>query len=282
MPRPWSDTEIDALISDYLEMFTLEVRGETYNKAAHNRALQKLLGRSHGSIEMKHQNVSAVLRDIGATYIDGYKPLPNYQEALYDAVVERVTGERTLLKQLERQALAAPNSPPVDDILDRVVDAPVGRARKPGYIAHELKRQRRKPAAIDYVAREAMNAALGARGESWALLFERARLMKAGKEQLAERIEQVSETVGPSAGFDIRSFEPNGSDRLIEVKTTAGPIETGFFVSKHEVNTSVKNKAAYHLYRAFSFNKDPRLFIVKGAFTETCQLEEALYRARVA
>jgi hypothetical protein len=37
----------------------------------------------------------------------------------------------------------------------------------------------------------------------------RSWLICAGKSSLAERIEQVSFTVNPSAGFDIRSFEEN-------------------------------------------------------------------------
>ena len=82
----------------------------------------------------------------------------------------------------------------------------------------------------DYLGREARNQQLGEAGELFVINFERARLMRAGKASLADRIEQVSATEGPSAGFDIRSFE-NGSDRFVEIKTTKYGMYTPFFVT---------------------------------------------------
>jgi hypothetical protein len=53
----------------------------TYNKAAHRRALiaGPLSVRSHGSVEMKHCNISAVMRAAGLPWINGYKPLGHGQ-----------------------------------------------------------------------------------------------------------------------------------------------------------------------------------------------------------
>ena len=42
-------------------MLEAELRREAYSKAKHNRRLQLVIGRSRGSIEFKHQNISAVL-----------------------------------------------------------------------------------------------------------------------------------------------------------------------------------------------------------------------------
>lgn len=76
MSDHWSHEEVEATVSDYLEMLAMELRGEPSNKAAHNRNLQKLLSNStKAAIELKHQNISAVLIDLGYPYIDGYKPL---------------------------------------------------------------------------------------------------------------------------------------------------------------------------------------------------------------
>ena len=44
------------------------------------------IGRSKKSIEFKHMNISAVMDALGLPYIDGYKPLGHYQEALFEAV----------------------------------------------------------------------------------------------------------------------------------------------------------------------------------------------------
>ncbi len=279
---PWSAAEIEAVIADYFEMFHLELRGERYNKAAHNRRLQAVTGRSHASIEMKHQNISAVLRDLGSSYIDGYKPLSNYQDQLYDAVAARLAGDRALTRAIAAEADARPVNPPVKGILDRRVSPPESGRRRRNLVA-EARSPRRTPSGVlDYVEREARNSALGAKGELWVIEFERARLIREGKEALADRVEHVAATEGPSAGFDIRSFERNGTDRLIEVKTTAGPIGMPFFVSPNEVETSREHEARYHLYRPFRFNRDPHLFILRGRLDRTCLLEPAAFRAEVA
>jgi hypothetical protein len=38
----WSHEEVEATVSDYFDMLAMELRGEEFNKAEHNRNLQKL------------------------------------------------------------------------------------------------------------------------------------------------------------------------------------------------------------------------------------------------
>lgn len=72
-------------------MLAWERLGRPYVKADVNRSVQaQLPGRSRGSIEFKFQNISAVLNDSGHVFIDGYKPLANYQDALRERVLKRV------------------------------------------------------------------------------------------------------------------------------------------------------------------------------------------------
>jgi len=67
MPRDWSDNEVSAIVTDYFDMLEIELRGESYNKAEHNRQLAQILNsRSSGSIEYKHENISAALLDLGS------------------------------------------------------------------------------------------------------------------------------------------------------------------------------------------------------------------------
>lgn len=79
--KPWTDAENDAIAADALDMLAQELRGEKYNKAAHRRALiaGPLAVRTPGSIEMKHCNLSAVMRAAGLPWIRGYKPLGHGQ-----------------------------------------------------------------------------------------------------------------------------------------------------------------------------------------------------------
>jgi len=54
MADDWTREEAEATISDYFDMLGMELREEPFNKAEHNRNLQKLLnGRSKGAIEKK-------------------------------------------------------------------------------------------------------------------------------------------------------------------------------------------------------------------------------------
>src|SRR3569832_796877 len=90
----WSDHEIDLIVADYFDMLQLERLAQPYVKAERNRAMQDLSGRSRGSIEFKHQNISAVLYKLGLDWILGYKPMANYQKALLGGI-ERYLDRKT-------------------------------------------------------------------------------------------------------------------------------------------------------------------------------------------
>lgn len=74
MPVDWSDEKNDATVADYFAMLGHDVTGQSYSKAGHSRLLQAAIGCPRGSIEYKHQNISAILKGLGETWIPGYKP----------------------------------------------------------------------------------------------------------------------------------------------------------------------------------------------------------------
>jgi hypothetical protein len=58
MPDFWSQQEVEAAVTDYFVMLAKELRGEPFNKAEHNRALQQMLNnRTRGSIERDSNRV---------------------------------------------------------------------------------------------------------------------------------------------------------------------------------------------------------------------------------
>jgi len=70
MAEAWNDLEIDLIVADYFAMLIEELAGRPFNKSEHNRALQALLkdsARNRGSIEFKHQNISAVMLGLPAS-----------------------------------------------------------------------------------------------------------------------------------------------------------------------------------------------------------------------
>ena len=280
MAKDWSREENEAIVADYLRMLIAQERGQPYNKTVHRNALQPLLqNRNKGSIEHKHMNISAVLIEQGLPYIIGYKPYENYQTSLWDIVAERVSLNSELLQLVKGAVEATVESFKKDDVLSRWEDPP--EPSPPVNYSQTRERGARRTLNANYLEIESRNISLGRAGEEFVMMFERERLRSAGKEKLAERVEHVSTTVGDTEGFDIRSFETNGSDRLIEVKTTAYGKQIPFFLSRNELRVSQKKAKAYHLYRLFRFRSDPRLYGLVGALDVVCLLDPVLFSARV-
>ncbi len=282
MANNWSQPEVEAAVKDYFNMLRFELSGLKYNKSEHRRALMKLLNnRSGGSVELKHQNISAVLIEMGIPYINGYKPQFNYQRSLLPMVVMGYVRSNPEVQSLfQADSEVTPSIPTVQDFLAAMEAPPAPDERRTPSVGEENTVY--NPAGINYLEREARNQSLGEAGEQFVINFERARLIHAGKEAFADRIEQVSATIGPSAGFDIRSFEENGSDRYIEAKTTKYGKNTPFFVTPNELRFSRENAPHYYLYRIFRFRADPRLFTLQGHLEERCILEPSEFMARPA
>jgi hypothetical protein len=282
MARDWSEFEVEVAVDDYFAMLLKELRGEQYSKTTHRHRLMKLLDdRSDGSVEFKHQNISAVLLDMGIPPIVGYRPRSNYQQLLADAVKARIANNRAIEPTVAANVDAEAEPVDVGDILSRLAPPPVPSAaagqrtaRAPG-VASVAR------ANVNYLEREARNRSLGRLGEDFALAFEKARLESAGCHRLARQVEHVSVTQGDGLGFDILSFEPGGEDRLIEVKTTRFGKETPFFVSRNELGVSEVMHATYHLYRIFTYRTNPRLYTLDGNLNHSCSLSPIQYLARV-
>ena len=137
------------------------------------------------------------------------------------------------------------------------------------------------PAKRDYLAREARNRSLGRAGEEFVLELEVRRLHMAGKKALSERVEHVAATRGDGLGYDVLSFEEDGRERLIEVKTTSFGELTPFFVSRNELARSETDAERFRLYRLFDFRERPRLFDLPGAIALHCRLDPVSYLARL-
>ena len=182
----WDQIEVEATVADYLHMLLLELSGQTYSKTAHRRGLlAKLDKRTDSAIEFKHQNISAILIDLGYPYITGYKPRGNYQQLLREVVEDRIAQDQLL----DNAALAASSAPAVAPLLDDfsklLVDAPklARTAREPSQHYRLSAPQKR-----DYLEREARNTALGFAGEEFILNFEHFRLHNLGHKALADKV----------------------------------------------------------------------------------------------
>jgi uncharacterized protein DUF3883 len=274
---PWSRAEVEAVVADYFAMLVKERRGMPYNKTEHRRALQPLLsGRSEGSIERKHQNITAILMGVGFPYIRGYKPLSQYQGLLADVVLDHIDDDAVLSQLALDFAEARVGPPRLSNVLGLMTSPPaVLESVRSALLANRQHRARR----IDYLAREAANHQLGANGEVLVVTYERARLSSLGLDNLADRVEHVAVTRGDGLGYDVLSFSPAGRERFIEVKTTQlGPL-TPFYVTAGEMSFSGEHEHDYSLYRVYDFATDPRMFSLDGRVDVTCRVSPAQYTA---
>lgn len=275
----WTREEVEAVVADYRHMLMQELAGQTYNKTAHRQALKsKLRGRTDGSIERKHQNISAVLIELRCPYIPGYKPLSNYQALLFDVVAEQLGGD-PLFDRLALIAAEQPAVAPLDsNFVSILEDPPKCRQRSEAEEAIYL------PKSIgvrrDYLDREARNHSLGKAGEVFVVAFERFRLYSAGQSRLSDLVQHVSVTKGDGLGYDVLSFETDGRERFIEVKTTGFGKDTPFFMSRTEVAFSEVCAEQFHLYRLFEFRRRPRMFELCGKVQDNVRLDPVSYLAR--
>src|SRR5262249_47223296 len=158
-------------------------------KAEHNQALRDHLNaRSKSSVEFKHQNISAVLLELGLPYIDGYKPARNYQKKLLPQAIESyLEAHPEFHERIAISPILNPSAPPparAGDV-ERYFDDPPDRMSMPQAGSKPwLSRRGRK---IDYAQRDAMNRHLGRLGEQFTLDVERQRLLAAGRDDLAAR-----------------------------------------------------------------------------------------------
>jgi hypothetical protein len=277
---PWTRFEVEVTVEAYFQMLRLELLGQTFNKAHRNRQLQSLIpNRNRSAIEQKHRNISAVLVELGVMPLSGYKPLFNYQRLLVEVVAEVLVRDVAL----DAAAIKVVDTP-VEPVLVSSFENFLVKKPQPKNIAVAEKQKEwveGTPIKRDYLAREAANRSLGFAGELLVMEYEARRLHETGQKRLSERIEHTSLTCGDGAGYDIRSFDLDGRDRFIEVKTTAFVAETPFFVSQNEVHFSSQQSDQFHLYRLFDFRKRPRMFTLPGAVGMTCRLDPLTYRAVV-
>lgn len=268
--KAWSNDEIEVIVADYLEMLGTELAGGKFNKAERNRALQRKIGRSKGSIEYKHQNVSAVMERLGLPRILGYKPAKNFQGMLYEIVDDQLlNGE--LAEKLANQTNDAnvpeqglfyqdpPQKQPEQEPIDRVA--------------------RRIIRFFDPATRDARARKLGEAGERFLYVAEQNRLSSAGRDDLAGKVRWVSKEDGDGAGYDILSYTRNGDRRLLEVKTTNGPATTPFWISRNELDVSEENSDVYRIARLYQFSRMPEAYKLKPPLADHLHLRAAEYFA---
>jgi hypothetical protein len=275
MPDSWSNIEVELIVADYFNMLAAELKGEPYSKAEHRRAILPLLvDRSEGSVEFKHQNISAVLINLGQPYIKGYLPLFKYQKILEDIVLDYLIRKPSIENQFILFADKQIIRPKKEINFEKFIwDLPIFTN-----VSEPVPAYNRNPIKINYLEREQSNRNLGSSGEEVVMEYEKWSLIQNGKEKFAEQIRWISKEEGDGAGFDILSKYQNGKDKYIEVKTTKLGKETPFYFSGNELLFSREHSENYNLYRLFNFEDDAKMFIRNGGLDSICHMMPVSYK----
>jgi hypothetical protein len=178
MVGDWTDEQNDAIVADYFAMLADDIAGRPYKKAEHNRLLQVTIGRPRGSIEYKHQNISAVLKGLGEDWIPGYRPAFNFQASLVDAVVRWLDRHPDWLASVARMGMVPSSSAFREEDAMLWIGPPPTHSNAPP--PDELAQMTAIARQYDVAARDARNRALGRAGEERVLAHERANLLAAG------------------------------------------------------------------------------------------------------
>lgn len=281
--KDWSELEVGLIVADYFIMLEKELLGKPFSKTEHRRSLApKLAGRSDGSIEFKHANISAVLTGLELPYVEGYKPRGNYQSLLAREVEAFLDKNPTFMEQLAGAPTINPDKAPPCDVLDldKIIEDPPAEIIGPKESGKPwLSRKGRK---IDFAQRDASNRQLAKLGEEFVVRLERHRLLLAGRDDLSRKVLWVAVETGDGLGFDVLSFDDQDeSEKLIEVKTTGLGKFFPFYVTSNEVRCSEDMADKFHLFRVFDFGRKPRVYILTGSLKDNCQLKPTQYRATI-
>lgn len=184
-------------------------------------------------------------------------------------------GESELL-ELQSQS-AAPVEKPKEKTIE-FVDPPSPSQKRSGSSTREFKTRK----ISNYAQINASNSALGLLGEELIIDTERKNLIKHDRKDLAEKIIHVSVIEGDGAGYDIKSFTPEGEVKYIEVKATKGSGTAPFYLSPNEIEFSKINPNNYYLYRIYDLDvqqKSGKIYVLTGDLSGKLDLKPTQYVA---
>lgn len=156
-----------------------------------------------------------------------------------------------------------------------LVDRPA--SKKPSNPASAIDEKKEStPRKLNYKKRAEKNDLVGNLGEQFALEYERWRLRE--KPELAARVKRVSDE-DDTLGYDIDSFNLDGSRRCVEVKGTIGELSTRFYISANELARAKELGSDYVLLRVGKLSTVPICCELKSPLDDALELKPDSYVA---
>lgn len=150
-------------------------------------------------------------------------------------------------------------------------------------IKKEQETEKYGPLKIDFKKYEETRKEIGLLGEMMVIEYEKERLKKEKRDDLAKKVKHVSLEEGDGLGYDILSYDAEtGDKKYIEVKTTRGNINTPFYITKNEIQFSKDYLNNYYLYRLHEFDSKGRkakVYVFKGDLEDELDFTAINYMA---
>lgn len=162
------------------------------------------------------------------------------------------------------------------DYIDSEEEYPDLEKVKPEFVTLEINAKKTQSSSkkvkgnrgtIDFEKENKRHKRLGEQGELIVFQKEKEFLTENKRTHLAERVKSIS-TEDVSAGYDILSYELDGSKKYIEVKSTSSSPSniTNFLITINEYNRA-KEIENYYLYIVFEAkSKNPKIWRIKNPF----------------
>lgn len=132
----------------------------------------------------------------------------------------------------------------------------------------------------NYIENEKEKKIIGELGELLVFQYEQEKLKALN---IQKEPEHKSKSEGDGLGYDILSYDEQGEEISIEVKTTAHGCDTPFYITRNELVKSTKEKENFRLYRLFEYNDETntaKFYEQQGELTSLCN-NPILYRSVV-
>ncbi len=127
--------------------------------------------------------------------------------------------------------------------------------------------KKKRSGYVDFDEMNKHKAKIGSLGEEIVLRYEKSILKSMGKNELAEKVHQLS-LEDTYAGYDVLSFDEKGLEKKIEVKSTTmeQPENFSFNLSKNEKSVAEKEEN-YFIYLVYGVNTaTPKIHIINNPF----------------
>lgn len=137
----------------------------------------------------------------------------------------------------------------------------------------------------DFESENRKNSRTGLSGEALVLEYEKARLEKLGRKDLAKRVKWVSQE-SDDYGYDVESFDITETGekikKYIEVKSSTGNIDGSFYISSNELTKSAEYGDKYVLFRIYDIDSmKPKYYEIRGNLKNKLNLKPQSYVATI-